>query len=155
MKWKEITRKFDRALLLVLMLMLIGAVANAETTPSQADEASLTPTPTPVPDKITIDRIVNLWQAVEFTHGDHVDYAENCAACHHHSAQGVTPACSQCHSTSQVADSSTTGLSLKAAYHKQCIGCHQDMGSGPEKCIECHAKRVKPNENSPETQATE
>jgi hypothetical protein len=33
-------------------------------------------------------------------------------------------------------------LGLKAAYHQQCMGCHQEMNKGPIDCAGCHRKKV-------------
>ena len=31
---------------------------------------------------------------------------------------------------------------MKAAYHQQCVQCHQQMDKGPLGCIGCHQKNV-------------
>ncbi len=33
-------------------------------------------------------------------------------------------------------------LGLKAAFHQQCTGCHQEMKKGPTDCLGCHRKNV-------------
>lgn len=92
------------------------------------------------PDTAILDKIVNLYEAVVFTHSNHVGYADNCATCHHHSG-GDTPPCYACHSTSDKLETPDTTPNLKAAYHRQCMDCHKKMGSGPMGCTDCHAKK--------------
>ena len=59
-----------------------------------------------------------------------------CAGCHHRSPVGERPpACLSCHSETDhpTADQPR----LLAAYHRQCISCHQVMGHSTE-CVKCH-----------------
>ena len=117
------------------------------------------------PDIVTLDTLVDKYEAVLFTHERHVTYAGNCATCHHeHENFGAFP-CKDCHSVSpslfkkevtrnfmscknchSVPDPATPGTpSLKVAYHNQCFQCHKGMGKvgvDPKGCAElCHAKR--------------
>jgi len=84
--------------------------------------------------------------AATFIHDQHNEKAgiEDCGACHHGGEGGVkdpgqttegTP-CADCHAVK--APKGTT--SLNKAYHKQCIGCHQDNGKGPLACGQCHVR---------------
>lgn len=92
------------------------------------------------PDTVVLDKIVNLYEAVVFTHSNHTGYADNCATCHHHSGND-TPPCYACHSTSLKQETTDTIPNLKAAYHRQCMDCHKQMGAGPIGCTDCHAKK--------------
>ncbi|MBW2525262.1 MAG: hypothetical protein JRI23_13845 [Deltaproteobacteria bacterium] len=70
-----------------------------------------------------------------------------CAGCHHESPLGTRPPpCSSCHGQSAHPESDMP--SLKGAYHRQCIGCHQQMAIEPQGCTEgCHEaarKEVRP-----------
>ena len=67
-----------------------------------------------------------------------------CAGCHHHSPAGERPPrCAACHGPTAAA--TTDKPSLKVAYHRQCIGCHQRMGIDKQGCTDCHAaKEVAP-----------
>jgi len=69
-----------------------------------------------------------------------------CSSCHHYSPLSATPPrCISCHNT-------TTGMmngkelpALKAAYHNQCMGCHEIMEQKPlaTDCSGCHTPRMK------------
>ena len=60
-----------------------------------------------------------------------------CAGCHHHSPVGARPpACRACHGVE--ADATTDEPGLSAAYHRQCIGCHHEMGIDVTSCVDCH-----------------
>lgn len=120
------------------------------------------------PDQVSIDRLASLFEAVSFDHAAHVEIAGDCATCHHHttgdgsgggrcdrchaqSAKSSVVACRDCH----VADPFTAAQlerkaddryqyhidkpGLKAAYHWNCLGCHEDSG-GPTGCEDCHPR---------------
>jgi hypothetical protein len=62
-----------------------------------------------------------------------------CAGCHHHSPIGQRPPpCGSCHGNADAA--ATDRPSLKVAYHRQCVSCHQrlDLKVG---CTDCHAAK--------------
>ncbi len=64
-----------------------------------------------------------------------------CAGCHHHSPPATRPpACRSCHGAK--AHPTRDQPSLKAAYHRQCIGCHESMSIKKTGCIDCHAEAV-------------
>jgi hypothetical protein len=66
----------------------------------------------------------------------HGDTAVLCAGCHHHSPVGEKPpACRSCHS--QQADPTEDRPGLQAAYHRRCIGCHEQMHLETA-CTACH-----------------
>ncbi len=59
-----------------------------------------------------------------------------CAGCHHNTPAGERPpACSACHTAEAHPTRDQPGL--LAAYHRQCIGCHQQMGLETN-CTVCH-----------------
>ena len=67
-----------------------------------------------------------------------------CQGCHHHSpASAKPPQCGSCHGrTSEALNLTRPGL--LAAYHQQCIQCHDKMGlekPASRDCTACHAKR--------------
>ena len=69
-----------------------------------------------------------------------------CGACHHRSPSSATPPkCGNCHSPT--ANPKDLGRpTLKAAYHLQCMGCHDGMKvSRPQNtsCTTCHKERAK------------
>lgn len=103
--------------------------------------------PTGTPETITLDSLSTRYGPVEFSHGQHAKIAGTCAKCHHHSPKGSTPACGECHESIIIYHPNTAkrepDLGLKGAYHRQCMGCHEKMGSGPLGCTDCHEKKVK------------
>jgi hypothetical protein len=67
-----------------------------------------------------------------------------CQGCHHNSpASARPPQCSSCHGkSSDMLNLTRPGLT--AAYHQQCIQCHDKMGlekPASRECTACHAKR--------------
>ena len=107
--------------------------------PSGEDEAG--------PDEVTINEFPKgVYGPVEFTHGEHAEYAdEGCTQCHHHAPPGVYQACNTCHKPRKKVEKPEDALlpDLKGAFHRQCMGCHLDMESGPLECTECHAEEKK------------
>jgi hypothetical protein len=119
-----------------------------------------------------LSSLANLYEGVSFDHDMHIEAVENnCSLCHHHTAgtppedqtcipchknspEAESPACSSCH---LIEPFSSTNLSiseknplrhhkvkpgLKAAFHLNCMGCHQETG-GPVGCQDCHAMTEK------------
>lgn len=74
----------------------------------------------------------------------HKDPASLCTACHHNSPASATPPpCASCH-TARIDPANPGKPSLKAAYHLQCMGCHDGMKvARPLKtsCASCHKPR--------------
>lgn len=115
-----------------------------------------------------LDSMKNLYEGVSFDHDMHIEATEeNCTVCHHHTAgtPPTDPLCVTCHANSPEADDPSckschvkdvfsaenmkksweTPLlhhrskpSLKAAYHQNCLGCHEENGA-PTGCTDCHA----------------
>ncbi len=74
----------------------------------------------------------------------HTDLTTLCQGCHHNSPASVKPPqCASCHGkTSEALNLTRPGL--MAAYHQQCIQCHDMMGlekPATRDCTSCHAKR--------------
>lgn len=107
------------------------------------------------PDTIKIDNLAADYGPTEFPHRKivenldeairlsklasqfHVSTRVLCAGCHHQSPVGTRPpACKACHDERAAEDEDRP--SLKAAYHRQCIGCHQQMGIEKQGCTDCH-----------------
>lgn len=63
-----------------------------------------------------------------------------CYGCHHNSPAGQKPpACGTCHERMTFDERTPGRPGLKAAYHLQCLGCHQAMKIEPQTCAEgCH-----------------
>ena len=144
----------------ILGIALAGLLGAAGNLPAAPDAAP--------PGTVTINRLAELYDAVTFDHTAHVEIAGDCASCHHHttgdgaggercnrchadSPKSASVACNNCH---EVDPFSAVQLErkaddrypyhidkpgLKAAYHWNCLGCHQDSG-GPTDCNDCHAR---------------
>lgn len=139
-------------LMMVLALTLVGSTALA------AD----------MPEQVSLDTMVEYFDAVEFDHEMHADLGEDCSVCHHHttgtgtadercischanSDEFETVACIDCHVPDPFSAEQLTRESkeiyqfhidrpgLKAAYHMNCVGCHEEM-DGPTECQDCHAR---------------
>jgi len=127
-----------------------------------APEAAVALVPLPAsseafPDRVTIKVLARQYQPSVFEHRKivgHLDRAARasklaarfhgrvetlCAGCHHHSPAGQRPPpCASCHGSK--ADATRDRPALKAAYHRQCLGCHQRMKL-KQGCTDCHAVR--------------
>lgn len=94
------------------------------------------------PEKVTIGASAAWFAPVEFSHGVHAEIAGDCVSCHHFS-EGQAAPCATCHEQqTEVTDAASP--SLKVAYHKRCMGCHRDAGSGPVDCEGCHGRKALP-----------
>lgn len=101
-----------------------------------------------IPEVVIIGSLTNEYEPSVFPHGDiyralmaginraapslnglHARDLTACSACHHHSPAGfVPPKCSTCHDAAPGGLNSRDGRPLlKAAYHLQCMGCHERM----------------------------
>lgn len=149
----------------ILVMALIGLLFAA---------GNVAAAPTGGPDQITLDRLANLFDAVSFDHKAHVEIAGDCATCHHHTTGDGAGGerCGRCHAQSPKSDvvacrschdaDPFTAVQLerkaddryqyhvdkpglKAAYHWNCLGCHEEAG-GPTGCEDCHARTVAGDE---------
>ncbi len=95
-----------------------------------------------VPEEVVLDKLVEVYEEVAFSHADHADMVDDgCVACHHQAPPGVYQKCGACHDKGLFEAEKLNMINLKAAYHRQCIECHVEMGSGPTGCTECHEIR--------------
>ncbi|GAG19550.1 unnamed protein product, partial [marine sediment metagenome] len=99
--------------------------------------------PARFPHRRVIDKLKKLSEASKLARHFHGSADTLCQGCHHQSPVGKRPPrCSSCHNP--VGQGGTLYLPrLQAAYHLQCIGCHQKMGlePGPYNCVGCHPKK--------------
>jgi octaheme c-type cytochrome (tetrathionate reductase family) len=97
-----------------------------------------------------VNTFEDTYGSVRFMHSQHAaSLGGDCAACHHYRPAdpeaSETVACSACHQTAF--DREHRGrVGLKAAYHLQCMGCHEKSGKGPVDCEGCHLKNVPDHE---------
>jgi len=108
------------------------------------------------PETVVLDRLVEQYGPSTLPHGKIVHKLDEmvrsrslglrfhgngvlCAGCHHRTPLGERPpSCAACHD--QTAEPLKDQPALVAAYHRQCIGCHQQL-SLPTGCTDCHAER--------------
>ena len=89
-----------------------------------------------------VDTFERKYGPVRFMHSKHAAALDgDCAACHHYRPAdpkaSETVACRSCHQE-PFADPENGRVGLKAAYHMQCMNCHEDMKKGPVSCEGCH-----------------
>lgn len=116
-----------------------------------------------IPEKVVIADLVDKYEPAEFPHRKIVDtmfkkvgesemaaafHSEKgtfCQGCHHNSPASKTPPrCASCHAKPFTGKDHRPGL--KAAFHQQCIGCHQAMElekPAATACADCHKERKK------------
>jgi hypothetical protein len=117
-----------------------------------------------IPEKVTIKTLSDSYEAVSLPHRKivlklaegvqnskmaayfHTAPTTLCQGCHHNSPATVKPPqCGSCHgSSSDALNPNRPGL--MAAYHQECMQCHDQMGlekPGSRDCAACHAKRNK------------
>lgn len=125
------------------------------------------------PEAVTIDVLAEYYAPVEFDHQMHVDLAEDCSVCHHHTTgtgtldpycgrchkdyqEQAQVACQDCHLVNPFSADAINRMSaenryhvdvygLKGAYHRNCIDCHREM-DGPTGCQDCHPRTEKGDE---------
>jgi hypothetical protein len=115
------------------------------------------------PDVVILRELENTYEAVPFEHREHAKMAQmwyGCVTCHHRSpeptrpaagaapvpakdrtqeAAARIPACKSCHPVF-AADADIHMPSLKGAYHRQCLNCHQEW-MHENACVVCHKPR--------------
>ncbi|MDW7678919.1 MAG: cytochrome c3 family protein [bacterium] len=104
------------------------------------------------PEVVILNELENLYEPVKFSHKLHADMAEmgeGCVACHHYTPTDQShPPCKECHSPSIIQEN-ITKPGLKGAYHRQCMGCHQEW-SGDTACEICHASKAQKQAKGPD-----
>ena len=72
------------------------------------------------------------------THSSVAGYGLSCGECHHTLSEDEyddAGSCTECHDP----DEGDEDMPKRSdAFHRQCIGCHQDFGAGPVECAQCH-----------------
>lgn len=85
------------------------------------------------------------YSPVRFAHGQHAASTKDCTVCHHYRPKDnsmlETTRCSSCHQDS-FNSQHPERIGLKAAFHLQCLACHEEKNKGPLSCQGCHLKNV-------------
>ncbi len=115
-----------------------------------------------VPEKVTIESLSETYAPVDMPHGKivsalvngiennkltayfHTERGTLCRGCHHNSpATKTPPRCVSCHDK-PFQEKTLFRPGLMAAYHQQCMGCHDQMGiekPASRDCIGCHKEK--------------
>lgn len=94
------------------------------------------------PDIVVLDLLENEYEAVHFSHKLHAEMSamgHSCLDCHHFNDPNRITACKECHPPG-ISSENIRQPGLKGAYHRQCLGCHQEW-TGASQCEVCHAKK--------------
>lgn len=94
-----------------------------------------------IADELEIGDISHWFRPAVFNHGDHMDMAD-CVACHHVGGEDDPGLCSDCHMP-EYDPSDPTVPTLSVAYHRNCVGCHQEVGAVLS-CTGCHERAALP-----------
>jgi hypothetical protein len=92
------------------------------------------------PETYVIARLSRKYLPVKFPHLQHTKMIPDCQSCHHHGPEKQMPTCNTCHGE-PLDFMKLTKPRLISAYHRMCMGCHRDMGTGPVTCAKCHEER--------------
>jgi hypothetical protein len=115
-----------------------------------------------IPETVEIKALMNQYEPVKLPHRKiiktlskniqdsklvayfHADKNTLCQACHHHSPAGPKPpSCASCHGQ-PFDERDPTKPGLMAAYHRQCMECHEAMNIEKPvatNCVACHPKK--------------
>jgi len=120
------------------------------------------------PEERVLDSLSRIYEPVTFPHEMHTEIAESCSTCHHqHGHIAGVPACRRCHQLPPEIFKKSLNLAsmapcrkchpaainieepgtptLQAAYHLQCLSCHEEadrLKGHPENCTAvCHARK--------------
>jgi hypothetical protein len=95
------------------------------------------------PDVVVIDEMSENYTGVVFSHKMHAQMSEistGCTGCHHYNTTGAILNCRKCHESNRTRENVSIP-DLKAAYHRQCMTCHEQW-SGENGCnSQCHSRK--------------
>jgi hypothetical protein len=138
-----------------------AAILSADGPPPSFEKVELSALPATsddFPENVVIEGLLDKYEASKLPHAKivgklhgivgestlagkfHGDTDTLCAGCHHHTPAGTRPPpCRACHSETN--DPTRDKPGLKTAYHRQCVGCHIEMGLEQQGCTDCHAAK--------------
>ena len=100
------------------------------------------PSPEEITNVIIMDKLVDKYTPVVFSHKLHAQMSEmtgGCLGCHHYNTLGPILSCNACHLEQRQRDNVRVP-DLKAAYHQKCLSCHRQWSRQTE-CKSCHIKK--------------
>lgn len=101
------------------------------------------------PDIVTIGEMSDNYSAVVFSHKVHAQMSEistGCVGCHHYNTTGPILNCRKCHESVRTREDVSIP-DLKAAYHRQCTGCHKQWSLENGCNNQCHLTKGSDNKN--------
>ncbi len=103
--------------------------------------------PAVFPHRAVVKRLVEISNESRMANYFHRGIATVCKGCHHESdpeaevKKNKPPHCRSCHSVT-FDQQNMNKPRLIAAYHRQCIGCHEVMGiTKTKECRDCHEEK--------------
>ena len=94
-------------------------------------------------DVMVLNELEKVYDPVFFDHRKHAQMSEmggGCENCHHFVPPSTGhPACKECHAPESARGKIQPGL--KAAYHNQCLSCHEEWDTETH-CELCHRKKI-------------
>jgi hypothetical protein len=94
------------------------------------------------PETVVLNELEREYEPVIFPHQLHANMSRmdvGCTDCHHFTDIGDIASCKTCHPV-DVAEENLKQPGLRGAYHRQCLGCHQEW-SQETSCEVCHVKK--------------
>jgi len=102
-------------------------------------ESSIYHPPSEAPEVLVLDELSDRFGSVILSHRQHAQMSEmgaGCTGCHHYNTTGPVLNCKKCHERTRKRENITVP-DLVAAYHRQCMPCHQQWGRTAD-CGSCH-----------------
>ncbi|MFA6570821.1 MAG: cytochrome c3 family protein [Bacteroidota bacterium] len=99
--------------------------------------------PSEGPEIVIMDKMMNKYGGVVFSHKLHAGMSEmsdGCSGCHHYNTTGPILACKKCHSTERKREDVSLP-DLQGAYHRQCMTCHRQWSHTTGCDNTCHVPK--------------
>jgi hypothetical protein len=106
--------------------------------------------PAPLPHARIVEALIASTEKSTLANRFHADNPAICSGCHHRTVwdlEAKPPSCNSCHGTSRN-PKVMERPGLMGAYHRQCMGCHQEMKIKALGCRDCHAEKPSAGESS-------
>ncbi len=100
------------------------------------------------PNVVVIDEMSENYLGVVFSHKMHSEMSKisgGCTGCHHYNTTGSVLNCRKCHDSVRKRDNVSVP-DLKAAFHQQCVTCHEQWSHENGCNSQCHLQKNTDNE---------
>jgi hypothetical protein len=100
------------------------------------------------PDVVVINEMSENYEGVVFSHKMHSEMSDmsvGCTGCHHYNTTGPVLNCRKCHDNSRSREDVSVP-DLKAAFHRQCMTCHQQWSHVNGCSSQCHLQKSPDNQ---------